>query len=73
MEKLISQTRILTTCIGFYCDMKPTRKTVVRWLVRTTLSTVLYETNVYIKLFNMTFPKFGDRGGTNQEARHPFT
>jgi hypothetical protein len=65
MEKLISQTRILTICIGFYCDMKPTRKIVVRWLMRTTLSTVLHETDVFIKLFNMASPKFDNRGGTN--------
>jgi hypothetical protein len=29
MEKLTSQARIVTICIGFYCDMKPTSKTVV--------------------------------------------
>jgi hypothetical protein len=55
---------ILTICIGFHCDMKPTSKTMVPWLVRTTLSTVLYETNVCMKLFNMTSPKFDERGGT---------
>jgi hypothetical protein len=49
VEKLISQTRILTICIGFHCDMKPTYKAVVRWLVRTTLSTVLYEIDVCMK------------------------
>jgi hypothetical protein len=40
----------------------------VPWLVRTTLSTVLYETHVCMKLFNMASPKFGERGGTNQEV-----
>jgi hypothetical protein len=39
--------------------MKPTSKTMVHWLVRTTLFMVLYET------FNMTSSKFGERGGTN--------
>jgi hypothetical protein len=56
---------ILMICIEFYCDMKSTSKTVVPWLVRTTLSTVLYKTEVYIKLFNMASPKFGEQGGTN--------
>jgi hypothetical protein len=32
----------------------------VPWLVRTNLSKVLYETNVYMKLFNMPSPKFGE-------------
>jgi hypothetical protein len=73
MEKLISQTRILMICIRFYCDMKLTRKTMVCWLVRTTLSTVLYETDVCMKHFNMAYPKFGDRGGTNRETCLPFT
>jgi hypothetical protein len=45
---------IITICIRFYCDMKPTSKTVVPQLVRTTLFTVLYETDVCMKLFNMT-------------------
>jgi hypothetical protein len=53
--------------------MKPTSKTVVPWLVRTTLSTVLYETDVYMKFFNMASPKFGEQGGTNWEAHLPFT
>jgi hypothetical protein len=56
---------ILTICIVFYCDMKPTSKTVVPWLVRTTLSTVLYETDVCIKLFHMASPKFGEQGARN--------
>jgi hypothetical protein len=60
-------------CIGFYCDMKPTSKTVVPWLVTTTLSMVLYKTNVCMKLFNMASPKFSKWGGTNWEARLPFT
>jgi hypothetical protein len=47
-------------CIGFYCHMKLTSKTVIPWLVKTTLSIVLYETDVYMKLFNMTSPKFGE-------------
>jgi hypothetical protein len=42
-------------CIRFYCDMKPTSKTVVPWLVRTTLSMVLYEIDICMKLFNMAF------------------
>jgi hypothetical protein len=29
VEKLTSQARVLTIFIGFYCDMKPTSKTVV--------------------------------------------
>jgi hypothetical protein len=29
MEKLTSEARILMICIGFYCDMKLTSKTVV--------------------------------------------
>jgi hypothetical protein len=52
-------------CIRF--DMKPTSKIMVTWLVRTTLSTVLYETNVCMKLFDMASPKFGERGGTNMK------
>jgi hypothetical protein len=60
-------------CIGFYFDMKPTSKTMVPWLVRTTLSTVLYEKDICIKLFNMAFPKVGKRGETNREAHLPFT
>jgi hypothetical protein len=71
MGKLISQAIILTICIGFYCDMKPTSKIVV--LVRTTLSMVLYETDICMKLFNMAPPKFGERGVTNREACLPFT
>jgi hypothetical protein len=55
-------------CIGFYCDMKPTSKIVVPCLVKTTLSTVLYEIYVCMKLFNMASLKFGERGGTNREA-----
>jgi hypothetical protein len=34
---------------------------------------MLYEIDVCMKLFNMTSPKFGEQGGTNQEARLPFT
>jgi hypothetical protein len=55
-------------CIRFYCNMKPTSKIVIPWLVRTTLSMVLYETDVYMKLFNKTSPKFGEWGETNQEV-----
>jgi hypothetical protein len=33
--------------------------------VRTTLSTVLYEIDVCMKLFNMGSPMFSERGGTN--------
>jgi hypothetical protein len=47
-------------CIEFYCDMKPTSKTVVSWLVRTTLSTMLYEIDICMKLFNMASFKFGE-------------
>jgi hypothetical protein len=47
-------------CIGFYCDNEPSSNTVVPWLVRTNLSTVLYETDVCIKLFNVTSAKFGE-------------
>jgi hypothetical protein len=54
-------------CIGFYHDMKPTSKTVVPLLVRTTLSMVLYEIDVCMKLFNMASPKFSERGGTNMQ------
>jgi hypothetical protein len=60
-------------CIGFYCDIEPTSKTVLPWLVRTTLSMVLYKIDVCIKLFNMAPPKFGERGGTSCEARLPFS
>jgi hypothetical protein len=34
----------------------------------TFLSTVLYETGVYIKLFNMASPNFDEQGGTNMQA-----
>jgi hypothetical protein len=57
---------ILTICIGFYCDKKPTSKTMVLWLARTTLSTVLYKIDVCIKLCRVS-PKFGERGGTNMQ------
>jgi hypothetical protein len=60
-------------CIKFYCDMKPTSKTMVPWLMRTTLSTVLYKTYVCMNLFNIASPIFDERGGTNQEAHLPFT
>jgi hypothetical protein len=52
-------------CIGFYCDIEPSSNTLVPWLVRTNLSTMLYETDVCLKVFNMASPKFGERGGTN--------
>jgi hypothetical protein len=52
-------------CIGFYCDIEPTSKIMVPRLVRTTLSKVLYETIVCMKLFNIASPKFGEQGGTN--------
>jgi hypothetical protein len=55
-------------CTGFYCDMNPTSKIVVPWLVRTTLSSMLYETNICMKLFNMASSKFGERGGTNMQS-----
>ncbi len=48
--------------------MKPTSKTVVPWLVRTTLSTVLYETEVCMKLFNMSSPKFDEQGEINMQS-----
>jgi hypothetical protein len=60
-------------CIGFYCDIEPLSNTVVPWLVRTNLSKLLYKTDVCMKLFNMASPKFDERGGTNREARLPFT
>jgi hypothetical protein len=60
-------------CIGFYCDIESFSNTVVHWLVRTNLSTVLYETDICIKLFKMTSSKFSERGGTNREARLHFT
>jgi hypothetical protein len=40
--------------------MKLISKTVIPWLVWTTLSMVLYETNAYMKLFNMASPMFGE-------------
>jgi hypothetical protein len=40
--------------------MKPTSTTVIPWLVRTTLSMMLYITNVCMKLFNMASPKFDE-------------
>jgi hypothetical protein len=43
------------------------------WLVRTTLSTVLYKIDICMKLFNIASPKFGERGETNWETRLPFT
>jgi hypothetical protein len=52
-------------CIGFYCHIEPTSKIMAPRLVRTTLSKVLYESDVCIKLFNIASPKFGERGGTN--------
>jgi hypothetical protein len=60
-------------CIGFYCDIEPSNNTMVPWLVRTNLSTMLYETNVCMKLSNMASPKFDERGGTNRETHLPFT
>jgi hypothetical protein len=59
-------------CIRFYCDIERSSNTVVPWLVRTNLSTVLYETDVCLKLFTMASPKLGERGGTNREARLPY-
>jgi hypothetical protein len=55
---------ILMICIGFYCDMKPTSKTMAPWLVRTTLSMVLYKLDVCMNLFNMASPNFDEWGGT---------
>jgi hypothetical protein len=48
--------------------MKSTNKIVVPWLVRTTLSTVLYEIDVCINLFNMASPNFDERGGINMQS-----
>jgi hypothetical protein len=48
--------------------MKPTNKTVIPWLVRTTLSTVLYKIDICMKLFNMASLKFGKQGGTNKQS-----
>jgi hypothetical protein len=55
-------------CIGFYCDVKPTNNTVIPWLVRTTLSMVLYEIIVCMKLFNMSSPKFDEQNETNLQS-----
>jgi ribosomal protein L17 len=60
-------------CIGFYCGIEPSNNTVIPWLVRTNLSTVLYKSDVCMKLFNMVSPKFGERGGSNRVAHLPFT
>jgi hypothetical protein len=60
-------------CIGFYSDIEPCSNTMLPWLVKTNLSTVLYETGVCIKLFNMASPKLDKRGGTNREAHLHFT
>jgi hypothetical protein len=46
---------------------------VLPWLMRTTLSMLLYETYVYINFFNMTSPKFDEGGGTNRETCLHFT
>jgi hypothetical protein len=40
----------------------------VPWLVRTTLSMTLYTIVVYMKLFNMASPKFGERGGAIMQS-----
>jgi hypothetical protein len=64
---------ILMICVGFYCDIGPSSNTVVPWLLRTNLFNVLYETDVCMKCFNMAFPKFGERGGTNREVCLTFT
>jgi hypothetical protein len=48
--------------------MKQNGNIVVPWLVRTTLSMVLYKTHICMKLFNMASPKFGEQGGTNREV-----
>jgi hypothetical protein len=53
------QAEILRICIRFYCDIKLSNKTLVPWLVRTTFSTVLYNTNICMKLFHMVSPMFG--------------
>jgi hypothetical protein len=50
-------------CIGFYCDIEPTNKIVVPRLVRTTLSKVLYETDVCMKLFNIASPSLTSEVG----------
>jgi hypothetical protein len=56
-------------CIVFYCDIEPTRKIVVQLAGEDySLHTVLHETDVYMKLFNIASPKFGERGETNWEA-----
>jgi hypothetical protein len=73
LRNLLHKPVILTICIGFYCDIEPSINTMVPWLVMTNLSTLLYETDVSMKLFNMASPKFGERGGTNRESRLPFT
>jgi hypothetical protein len=39
-----------------YCDIEASSNTVVPWLVQTNLSTVLYETNVCMKLLRWLLP-----------------
>jgi hypothetical protein len=73
LKNWLHKPRVLTIRIGFYCDIEPSSNTVVPWLVRTNLSTVLYETDVCMKLFNMASPKCSKRGGTNREVRLHFT
>jgi hypothetical protein len=62
------QLGILTICIRFYCDIKPAYKTLLSWLVRTTLSTTLYKIDVCMKLFDMASRKFGEQGGTKMQS-----
>jgi hypothetical protein len=73
MEKLASQAMNTHDFYRFYCDIKPISKTVVPRRVRISLSTVLYKTNICMKLFNIASPKFSERGGTNWEACLSFT
>jgi hypothetical protein len=52
-------------CIRFYCDIKPTNKTLVPWLAGEDYYLHdIVENNVCMKLFNMASLKFVERGGT---------
>jgi hypothetical protein len=73
VEKLASQAMDTHDFYRFYCDIKPISKTVVPRRVRISLSTVLYKTNICMKLFNIASPKFNERGGTNCDACVSFT
>jgi hypothetical protein len=65
LRNWLHKAGVLMICIGFYYDIEPSNNIVVPRLVRTNISTVLYETIVCITLFNTTSPRFNERGGTN--------